>query len=293
MKMKKIVLVSCVGAALIGLGFGLSNAMADEEYVSIPNPDVKAEIINVLEGNELIGEDVLSNLRNFHYVSKGALQEIADYGYLSIQSKNYENPENTSLEGLQGLAIETLNIDTPLIDITPLSKVSGVRSLSLTDQYNNLGYTHGIRNLDVLKGWTALEEFNFCNGSMNGVEDLKEKEPLLDISALSNIETLRYICVETAGSLDPIYLTAEDNNYETTLPIVLSTHFNSVDSWYVDSENPSYIRKEYEGDEQQKMSDKLRWENIEEGTEYLDVWVQIQPRGQYYIADLRIPIIWE
>ncbi|MBL1226900.1 hypothetical protein [Enterococcus sp. BWR-S5] len=289
MKMKKMVLGSCVGAALIGLGFGLSNAMADEEYVSIPNPDVKAEILNVLEGNELVGEDALSNLRNFHYVSKAALQNKDEFNSLQLYSKNYENPENSSLEGIQGLSVEDLTITMPIIDITPLAHVNGVKDLRLESIYYDLGYTHGIRDLDVLQNMTELETFYYQN--MTRVGEVEGKTPLLDISALNNIEALQHVCVETAGTLDPIYLTAEDNNYETTLPIVLSKHFYEEENWWnATSESPFYVESETP---QQKMSDKLRWENVEEGTEYLDVWVQIQPRGQYYIADLRIPIIWE
>ncbi|MBP1045011.1 hypothetical protein I6N96_01875 [Enterococcus sp. BWM-S5] len=291
MKVKKIVFGGSAAAVLIGVGFGFSNTIASEEYVSIPNQDVKTEILTILEENESVDENALSNLRNFHYISKGALQNAEEFNSLSIQSKNNENPENSSLEGLQGMFVEDLAITMPIIDITPLAQVRGVKSLSLESTYFDLGYTHGIRDLNALESWTELESFYYQN--MTGMGEVEGKTPLLDISALSNITTLRNICIETAGTLDPIYLSVEDNNYETTLPVTLSNQFNGVESWNVNSESPFYMEPEYEGDHQQKMSDKLRWESIEEGTEYLDIWVQIQPRGQYYIADIKIPIIWE
>lgn len=291
MKMKKVMLCSLAGAVLLGGGLGLSQAVADEEYVSIPNPDVKAEIYNFLEGNEFADEEALSNLSNYHYISKGNLQSLSDSGYLSIQSKNYENPENTSLEGLQGLSLESLSIDTPLIDITPLRDVTGVRNLTLTDQYNNLGYTHGIKNVDVLRQMTDLEEFYYCNIVTNGEWD--EITPLLDLSGLDSMESLRRIVIETNGTLEPIYLNEENNDYEATLPIILSRHFENISDWYAVSDDESYSTPHYEEGQQPRMSDRLVWENIEQGTEYLTVGVSIQGRNLYYIADLKIPIIWE
>ncbi|MGC6768970.1 hypothetical protein [Enterococcus sp. LJL51] len=291
MNMKKVFFSSAAAVALFTVGLGVAGT-ANETYVSIPNEDVKNSVLSVLEagdpeGNEIITQEEVYNFSNYHYLPKRLLETSDVFDSFSIDV-NEVKPKSSSLEGIEYISAESLQINAPLIDVTPLKEMQGVKSLSLEDQFADLGYTHGIKDLNVLKGWTELKDLYYVSGNMNGIEDVKEKLPLLDISALDEIASLESICIETAGSLPTIYLSEENNDYETTLPIILSHHFDG-EEWSGYSNNPSFDQNS----EMTKKSDRMKWENIEPGTEYLDIWIQIQPRGHYYIADLRIPIIWE
>lgn len=287
MKIKKSLVFCLVSGGLVsGLFFGTKLSSATEEYVSVPNNDVKNGILDSISEN--ITEEETANFNNYHYIAKRYFQNLSRKS-LGV-SMNDDDFKGSSLEGIEELEAEEVDIYYPIVDVTPLGKMKYIKDLTIVDYNEGIGYSHGLSDLSALKNLKTLETLNYLSGA--GVTISEENIPLLDISALNDLPNLEYAAVTTHGYLPSIHLTEEDNNYEMVLPVTLSKHFDVIANWSVYIGNNT--DNEYHLTSHKKMSDKLQWENIAVGTKYLVTEISIATKdGSNYDANFHIPIIWE
>lgn len=289
MKKGKVLAVSLVCAGLVsGVFLGAKLSSATEEYVSVPNTDVKNGILAAISENEEITEEELANFNSYHYIARRHFQSL-DRTALDI-SINNDNFQGSSLEGIEDVEAEQVDIYYPIVDVTPLGKMKYIKDLVIVDYNEGIGYSHGLSDLSALKNLETLETFHYLSGA--GVTITEENIPLLDISALNELPNLQYAAITTHGYLPAIHLTSEDNNYEMRLPITLSKQFNETNHWSVyigDSNSDTILLTSHK-----KMSDKLQWKNISTNTEYLVTQISLNTKdGSNYDAKFHIPIIWE
>lgn len=317
--MKKIVLGSMVGAVLLGGSFLVTNAVANEEYVAIPNGEVRETLLGE-RGPEML-ENVLTDeeradFLQYHSLPGSVFSRLGN-DWDKTFDLNLSETGETSLEGLEALTdLERLYITGNLIDPTPITKLANLKALYLNGGDENENRLGGSHNLSYIKSLKNLEHFSMFMNTSNQV--------LTDLSVFDELEHLENVWISTQGTYPAVAVSRKNPNMEMYSPIALSKYLVESDvkySAYIDLSLPQW---EYEQMNEEEMEDystmdisqatasvngmNLKWENIPVGIKYLNfsfefrnsTWDSAFRNGdeERYMdmhgsIEVQIPIVWQ
>ncbi|MGX7244525.1 hypothetical protein ACWOC1_06720 [Enterococcus quebecensis] len=274
-------LITIVGTLMLGtLVFPLvAKATGGNGFIQVPSIDVRS---NLFEGIKTkLSEDGESNLaKDLEYVyNRYGVIPLEYMDKVTYVGSDWVEPYLNGLEHAENLERLMGEFIDELQDFTPIKNSRKLKEILVT--YGNNTNLKDLRNLE------NLEKLTIGSRGVSDRESWPEKMDMLalyDLSDLSELTNLKRIKIDTAGLLQTITLKKGTKTYEMYSPVIKSSQFkDSVVKYYGDDEEVTFTEKD----------SLLRWENIDNDTEFLLLtWDTSVGENYHFSGDTKIPINW-